>query len=100
MCPARLQLRHRGRGGQHPRRRGAHPAHHRGPAEDSSDLYRRADAVVKALVADKEVYEKDEKMRTVSLTEAGSEKVEAMLGEAGLLEEGNLYVTKVGFAEE
>ena len=62
-----------------------------GPAEDSSDLYRRADAVVKALVADKEVYEKDEKMRTVSLTEAGSEKVEAMLGEAGLLEEGNLY---------
>ena len=36
-----------------------------GPAEDSSDLYRRADAVVKALVADKEVYDKDEKLRTV-----------------------------------
>src|SRR3712207_2318802 len=62
-----------------------------GPAEDSSDLYRRVDAVVKELVRDKEVYEKDEKLRTVSLTEAGSERVEEMLGEAGLLEEGNLY---------
>ncbi|GAA0600067.1 preprotein translocase subunit SecA [Craurococcus roseus] len=62
-----------------------------GPAEDSSDLYRRVDAVVKELVADKEVYEKDEKLRTVSLTEAGSERVEAMLGEAGLMQEGNLY---------
>src|SRR5919112_1803148 len=62
-----------------------------GPAEDSSDLYRRADAVVKELVADKESFEKDEKMRTVSLTEAGAERVERMLGEAGLLEEGGLY---------
>ena len=62
-----------------------------GPAEDSSDLYRRADAVVKELVKDKEVYEKDEKLRTVSLTEAGSERVEEMLGGAGLLQEGNLY---------
>jgi preprotein translocase subunit SecA len=47
--------------------------------------------VVKELVADKEVYEKDEKLRTVSLTEAGSERVEEMLGAAGLLQEGNLY---------
>jgi preprotein translocase subunit SecA len=62
-----------------------------GPAEDSSDLYRRVDAVVKELVPDKETYEKDEKLRTVSLTEAGSERVEAMLGEAGMLQEGNLY---------
>jgi preprotein translocase subunit SecA len=62
-----------------------------GPAEDSSDLYRRADAVVRELVADKEAYEKDEKLRTVSLTEAGSERVEEMLGAAGLLQEGNLY---------
>jgi preprotein translocase subunit SecA len=62
-----------------------------GPAEDSSDLYRRVDAVVKELVTDKDTYEKDEKQRTVSLTEAGSERVEAMLGEAGMLQEGNLY---------
>jgi preprotein translocase subunit SecA len=62
-----------------------------GPSEDSSDLYRRADEVVKALVADKATYDKDEKLRTVSLTEEGSERVEEMLREAGLLEEGNLY---------
>src|SRR3712207_4727181 len=62
-----------------------------GPAEDSSDLYRRVDAVVKELVRDKETYEKDEKLRTVSLTEAGSERVEEALREAGLLEEGDLY---------
>ena len=54
-----------------------------GPAEDSSDLYRRADAVVKELVTDKETYEKDEKLRTVSLTEAGSERVEEMLRRGG-----------------
>jgi preprotein translocase subunit SecA len=62
-----------------------------GPAEDSSDLYRRADAVVKELVKDPETYDKDEKFRTVSLTEAGSERVEDMLRAAGVLAEGNLY---------
>ncbi|HYZ22702.1 MAG TPA: preprotein translocase subunit SecA [Rhodopila sp.] len=62
-----------------------------GPAEDSSDLYRRVDAVVKELVNDPETYEKDEKFKTVSLTEPGSERVEDMLREAGVLTEGNLY---------
>src|SRR6516164_6138703 len=62
-----------------------------GPAEDSSDLYRRVDAVVKELVKDPETYEKDEKFRTVALTEPGSEHVEDMLREAGVLTEGNLY---------
>ena len=62
-----------------------------GPAEDSSDLYRRVDEVVKVLVRDKATYDKDEKLRTVSLTEEGSEAVEQALREAGLLEEGNLY---------
>ncbi len=62
-----------------------------GPAEDSSDLYRRVDAVVRVLAEDKESYEKDEKLRTVSLTEAGGERVEEMLREAGLLQEGDLY---------
>jgi len=42
-----------------------------GPAEDSSDLYRRADAVVKELVKDPSTYDKDEKFRTVSMTEPG-----------------------------
>ena len=62
-----------------------------GPAEDSSELYRSVDAVVKELVKDAETYEKDEKFRTVSLTEPGSERVEDMLREAGIITEGNLY---------
>jgi preprotein translocase subunit SecA len=62
-----------------------------GPAEDSSDLYRQVDAVVKELVKDPATYDKDEKFRTVSLTEPGSELVEDMLREAGVLTEGNLY---------
>ncbi len=62
-----------------------------GPAEDSSDLYRRVNAVVRDLVQDETVYDKDEKFKTVSLTEAGSERVEDMLREAGVLTEGNLY---------
>ncbi len=62
-----------------------------GPAEDSSDLYRRVDTVVKELVKDTGTYEKDEKFRTVTLTEPGSERVEDMLREAGVLTEGNLY---------
>ncbi len=62
-----------------------------GPAEDSSDLYRSVDLVVKELVKDPETYDKDEKFRTVSLTEAGSQTVEDMLKAAEVLTEGNLY---------
>ena len=43
------------------------------------------------LVRDTTAYEKDEKMKTVHLTEPGSEKVEDMLREAGIITEGNLY---------
>jgi preprotein translocase subunit SecA len=62
-----------------------------GPAEDSSDLYRTVDLVVKELVKDPSTYDKDEKFKTVSLTESGSETVEDMLKESGVLTEGNLY---------
>ena len=62
-----------------------------GPAEDSSDLYRQVDGVVRVLVQDPETYEKDEKFRTVTLTEPGSERVEDMLRDAGIITEGNLY---------
>jgi preprotein translocase subunit SecA len=62
-----------------------------GPAEDSSDLYRKVDAVVVELVKDPETYEKDEKFRTAALTEEGSQRVEDMLKEGGILTEGNLY---------
>ncbi|GGG32980.1 protein translocase subunit SecA [Caldovatus sediminis] len=62
-----------------------------GPTDDTSELYRKVDAVVRELVKDKDTYEKDEKFRTVSLTELGSERVEGMLRDAGLLTEGDLY---------
>jgi preprotein translocase subunit SecA len=60
-----------------------------GPAEDSSELYMRVDKLIPAL-ADED-YEKDEKQRTVTLTESGTEKIERLLREAGLLETGTLY---------
>src|SRR6185437_16195700 len=60
-----------------------------GPAEDSSELYRRADSLIPGLAA--EDYEKDEKQRTVALTESGVEKIEQMLNESGMLESGSLY---------
>ncbi|MBB2168983.1 preprotein translocase subunit SecA [Gluconacetobacter aggeris] len=62
-----------------------------GPADDSSDLYRSVDEVVRELVKLPETYEKDEKFRTVILTDSGSEQVETMLREAGVLSEGGLY---------
>ncbi len=62
-----------------------------GPAEDSSDLYRTVNAVVVDLIQDPATFEKDEKARTVSMTEMGSERVEDMLRQAGIITEGNLY---------
>ncbi len=60
-----------------------------GPTDDKSDLYLQVDAVVKQLAP--EDYEKDEKQRSIILTEDGTEKVERMLETAGLLEGANLY---------
>jgi preprotein translocase subunit SecA len=61
-----------------------------GPAEDSSELYRRADLVIPRLKP--EHWEKDEKQRTVVFTEAGVEGVEELLRADGLLPEGiSLY---------
>ncbi len=57
-----------------------------GPAEDSSELYRRADTVIPRLTAGH--FEKDEKNRTVVLTDAGVEAVEEILRSDGLLAEG------------
>ncbi len=62
-----------------------------GPAEDSSDLYRTVNAVVRDLVTDASTYEKDEKFKTVTMTEAGSERIEDVLKESGIVSEGNLY---------
>jgi preprotein translocase subunit SecA len=62
-----------------------------GPTDDTSDLYNRVNAVMAELVKDKSLYEKDEKFKTVHLVEAGTERLEEMLREAGLLTEGGLY---------
>jgi preprotein translocase subunit SecA len=60
-----------------------------GPTDDKSELYMSVDAVVKQL--DPIDYEKDEKQKTIILTEDGTEKVERMLEGAGLLQGANLY---------
>ncbi|MFN3449710.1 MAG: preprotein translocase subunit SecA [Roseococcus sp.] len=62
-----------------------------GPTDDTSDLYRRVDAVMAEFVKDPERFEKDEKQRTVAMTEKGGEDIERMLREAGVLTEGDLY---------
>src|SRR6478752_4954516 len=60
-----------------------------GPTDDKSDLYISVDKLVKTLAeAD---YDKDEKQKSVVLTEDGTEKSERMLEEAGLIEGRNLY---------
>ncbi|MGN6376685.1 MAG: preprotein translocase subunit SecA [Sphingomonas sp.] len=60
-----------------------------GPTDDKSELYMKVDAIVKQFVA--EDYELDEKMRSIVLTEDGTEKAERMLEAAGLLQGSNLY---------
>ncbi len=60
-----------------------------GPTDDKSELYIQVDAVVKQLGEDD--YEKDEKQKSIILTEDGTERVERMLEAAGLLQGANLY---------
>jgi preprotein translocase subunit SecA len=60
-----------------------------GPTEDNSELYQKIDLLIPELGP--EDFEKDEKQRTVTLTEAGVEKIEQMLTERGLLTVGTLY---------
>jgi preprotein translocase subunit SecA len=60
-----------------------------GPTDDKSDLYIKVDLIVKTLVPSD--YDLDEKMRSVVLTEEGTEKAERMLEEADLIEGRNLY---------
>ncbi len=62
-----------------------------GPAEDSSDLYRSVNLVVLELCKDSTTFEKDEKAKSVHLTEAGNERVEDMLRDAKIITEGNMY---------
>ena len=60
-----------------------------GPAEDAAELYARVNTVIPQLQPDH--YEKDEKQRTVTLTESGTERVEQMLEDMGMLNGLSLY---------
>ncbi|MBB46024.1 MAG: preprotein translocase subunit SecA [Rhodospirillaceae bacterium] len=60
-----------------------------GPAEDSSEMYRDINGLIPELTeAD---FEKDEKQRTVMLTEAGTERIEELLLERGIVSDGGMY---------
>ncbi|MDF1599205.1 preprotein translocase subunit SecA [Mesorhizobium sp. YIM 152430] len=60
-----------------------------GPLEDRSDLYNQIDKFIPLLVA--EDYEIDEKQRTANFTEDGTEKLENLLRDAGMLKGASLY---------
>ncbi len=68
-----------------------------GPAEESTELYYKINAIIPRLVRQETEggpgdYTIDEKTRQAFLTEAGHEKVERLLTDAGLLERGaSLY---------
>src|SRR4029077_14843190 len=60
-----------------------------GPLDDRSDFYNTIDEFIPKL--DKTDVEVDEKQRTATLTEAGMEKIEQRIREAGLLKGDHLY---------
>jgi len=60
-----------------------------GPTDDKSELYIRVNEVVLNLTDDD--FEKDEKSKSINLTEDGTEHVERLLEDAGLLQGNNLY---------
>ena len=60
-----------------------------GASEESSELYKLVDKLIPNLIP--EDYEKDEKVKAVTLTDAGNEHIEKLLREAGLMSEGGLY---------
>jgi preprotein translocase subunit SecA len=60
-----------------------------GPLDDRSEFYNTIDGYIPKLA--KSDYDVDEKQRSVSMTEAGMEKMEQLLKEAGLLKSESLY---------
>lgn len=60
-----------------------------GPGDGSSELYVKVDAVIKRLTADD--YEKDEKQKNIIFTEAGTERIEQLLKQDALIQDGGLY---------
>jgi len=60
-----------------------------GAAEDSSELYIKVNALLPSLEPDD--FEKDEKLRSATFTEQGSDHIESLMKEAGLMESGSLF---------
>ncbi|MCR9174800.1 MAG: preprotein translocase subunit SecA [Alphaproteobacteria bacterium] len=60
-----------------------------GPSDSSSDLYLKVDPLIEFLAP--EDFELDEKQRSCTLTDQGTETIERLLNEHGVLEEGGLY---------
>lgn len=60
-----------------------------GPSEDKTDLYGKVDVIIPLLI--EEDYEKDEKARSIALTDEGGEHAENLLREHGILDDGNMY---------
>ncbi|MGD9916065.1 MAG: preprotein translocase subunit SecA [Rhizobiaceae bacterium] len=60
-----------------------------GPLEDRSEMYNTVDTFI--LKLNKDDYEVDEKQRTATFTEGGTEKLEGLLAEAGLFKGESLY---------
>ena len=60
-----------------------------GPAEDAADMYNQVNKLIPMLSP--EHFEKDEKQRTVTLTDEGSHRMEELLNEAGLLDGQPMY---------
>ncbi|MEC8370748.1 MAG: preprotein translocase subunit SecA, partial [Pseudomonadota bacterium] len=60
-----------------------------GPTEETTEMYIQVDKLIPKLVP--EDYEKDEKQRSVTLTEQGSQRIEDLLDDSGILQSGSLY---------
>ena len=60
-----------------------------GPSQDRTDLYDRVDKLI-PLLKD-EHFEKDEKQRSITFTDAGTEALEKLLVDNGILTDGGLY---------
>ncbi|AFX99583.1 preprotein translocase, SecA subunit [Candidatus Endolissoclinum faulkneri L2] len=60
-----------------------------GPAEDNLQLYSQINELI--LYLEEDHYEKDEKQRTIILTDKGTDKIELLLSNAGIIRMGTLY---------
>ncbi len=60
-----------------------------GPTEDRSDLYMKVDEIMKLIGPGD--YDHDEKQRSITFTESGTERLEGLFRDAGLMKSESLY---------